>query len=91
MGDSSGVFVTVPFLRYKICGALWRLRAMDQKSFFVLAGGVFALVAIGHLLRIYMDWSVVIGSWSAPMWLSWICVVVAGGLSFLGLRLATRS
>jgi hypothetical protein len=64
---------------------------VDQKSFFVLAGLIFALVAVGHLLRIYMDWSVVIGSWTAPMWLSWIAVVVAGGLSFFGLRLATRS
>jgi hypothetical protein len=64
---------------------------MDQKSFFVLAGVIFALVAVGHLLRIYMDWSVVIGGWAAPMWLSWIAVAVAGGLSYFGLRLAMRS
>jgi len=33
----------------------------------------------------------VIGSWTAPMWLSWIALVVAGGLSYFGLRLATHS
>jgi len=64
---------------------------MEQKAFFVLAGVIFALVALLHALRIYMGWSVVIGSWTAPMWLSWIALVVAGGLSYFGLRLATRS
>ncbi len=64
---------------------------MEQKAFFVLAGVIFALVALLHVLRIYMGWSVVIGSWTAPMWLSWIALVVAGGLSYFGLRLATRS
>jgi len=64
---------------------------MDQKAFFVLAGVIFALVALLHLLRIYMGWTVVIGSWTAPMWLSWIALVVAGGLSYVGLRLATHS
>jgi hypothetical protein len=29
-----------------------------------------------------------IGDWSVPMWVSWIGLVVAGGLTFLGLRLA---
>ncbi len=64
---------------------------MEQKAFLVLAGVIFALVALLHVLRIYMGWSVVIGSWTAPVWLSWIALVVAGGLSYFGLRLATRS
>ena len=64
---------------------------MDQKTFSVVAGVIFALVALLHLLRIYMGWPVVIGTWTAPMWVSWIGLVVAGGLSYFGLRLATRS
>jgi hypothetical protein len=63
---------------------------MDQKTFSLLAGAIFALVALLHALRIYMGWPVVIGAWTAPMWLSWIGLVVAAGLSYLGLRLATR-
>jgi hypothetical protein len=62
---------------------------MDHKTFSVVAGVIFALVALLHLLRIYMGWPVVIGSWTVPMWVSWI--VVAGGLSYFGLSLATRS
>ena len=64
---------------------------MDQKTFSVVAGVIFALVALLHLLRIYMGWAVVIGSWTAPMWLSWIGLIVAGGLSYFGLRLAARN
>ena len=59
---------------------------MDQKTFTLLAGVIFAVVALLHLLRVYMGWSVVIGDWTVPMWVSWIAFVVAGGLSYFGLR-----
>jgi hypothetical protein len=63
---------------------------MDQKTFSMLTGAIFALVALLHALRIYMGWPVVVGAWAAPMWLSWIGLVFAGGLSYFGLTLATR-
>jgi rhodanese-related sulfurtransferase len=53
---------------------------MDQKTFSIVAGVIFAAVALFHLVRIYMDWPVMIGGWSVPMWVSWIGLVVAGGL-----------
>jgi hypothetical protein len=59
---------------------------MNQKTFSIVAGVIFAVVALVHLVRIYMDWPIVIGDWSVPMWLSWIALVVAGGLAYLGLR-----
>jgi hypothetical protein len=55
-----------------------------------VAGVVFAVVAVLHLLRIYMNWPVVIADWSVPMWVSWVGLVIAGGLAFFGLRLAAR-
>jgi hypothetical protein len=54
---------------------------MDQKTFSVVAGVVFAVVAVLHLLRIYMNWPVVIADWSVPMWVSWVGLVIAGGLA----------
>jgi hypothetical protein len=42
------------------------------------------------VLRIYMNWPVVIADWSVPMWVSWVGLVIAGGLAFFGLRLAAR-
>jgi hypothetical protein len=37
-----------------------------------------------------MGWTVDIGDWSVPMWLSWIGLIVAGGLAFFGFRLAAH-
>ncbi len=59
--------------------------AMNDKLFHLIAGTIFAVVALLHALRIYLGWPVVIGGWSAPMWVSWIAVVVAGGLSYFAL------
>jgi hypothetical protein len=64
---------------------------MDQRAFSIVAGMIFALVALLHLVRIIIGWSVVIGDWSVPMWVSWIGFVVAGGLAFFGLSFGVRS
>ena len=60
-------------------------------TFNVVASVIFAVVALLHLLRIYMGWPIVIGSWTAPIWVSWIAPVVAGGLSYFGLTLARQA
>jgi hypothetical protein len=65
--------------------------AVDQRTYNVVASVIFALVALLHLLRIYMGWPIAIGGWTAPMWVSWIGLVVAGGLSYFGLSLVRRS
>src|SRR5262249_14923945 len=81
------VKATAPFKRdLKNLG----LSLMDQKTFSIVAGVIFAAVALFHLVRIYIDWPVMIGGWSVPMWVSWIGLVVAGGLAFFGLKLAER-
>src|SRR5262249_44077484 len=54
---------------------------MDAKTFSLVAGVIFAVVALFHLARIFMEWA---------MWVSWIALVVAGGLALLGLRLSER-
>ena len=63
---------------------------MSQKTFTIIAGAVFGIVALFHVLRIFFGWPAVIGGWTAPMWLSWIGLVVAGGLSYSGIKLAMR-
>jgi hypothetical protein len=65
--------------------------AMTEKPFATIAAVIFALVALLHLLRLVLGWSVVIDSWTMPMWVSWVGLVVAGGLSYYGARLAMRS
>jgi hypothetical protein len=64
--------------------------AHGPENVFYVAAVIFAAVALLHLTRIYMGWPVMIGGWSVPMWVSWIGLVVAGGLAFFGLRLAAH-
>jgi len=63
---------------------------MDAKTFSLVAGVIFAVVALLHLLRIFKEWPIIIGDWSVPKSASWIALIVAGGLALLGLRLGQR-
>jgi hypothetical protein len=56
----------------------------------ILKRSSVAAVALFHLVRIFMAWTVDIGDWSVPMWFSWIGLIVAGGLAFFGFRLAAH-
>jgi hypothetical protein len=60
---------------------------MSRKTYFLVTGIVFVLVALAHALRIYMDWLVLIADWSVPKSVSWIALVIAGGIALLAFRL----
>ena len=60
---------------------------MNQRAFNLASGIIFAIVAVAHLLRLYMSWPVTIGTWAAPTWISWAGCVVGGTLAYSGLRL----
>jgi hypothetical protein len=59
---------------------------MDRKTFCMLAGIIFTLVALFHLVLIFMEWPVIIGDWRVPKWVSWVALIVAGGLALFGFR-----
>lgn len=63
---------------------------MDQKTFSLIAGIVFAIVALAHLWRITQGWEVTISGTLIPMGASWAALVVAGVLAVCGLRLGLR-
>jgi hypothetical protein len=60
---------------------------MDAKTFSLVAGVIFAVVALFHLVRIFAEWTLIIGDWSVPKWVSWVILIVAGGLALFGFRL----
>jgi len=64
---------------------------MTIKTFCTLAATIFALIALLQLIRIVMGWSVTLNGVDVPLWASWIAVIVAGVLSFVGFRAARRS
>ena len=59
---------------------------MSWKTYFLVTGIIFALVALAHALRIYMQWSVMIADWSVPKSVSWIALIVAGGFALFAFR-----
>lgn len=61
---------------------------MDRKSYLQMAGLVFALVSLAHLVRAVLSWPIVIAAWSVPIWLSWVAFAVAGLLGYWGFRLS---
>jgi hypothetical protein len=63
---------------------------MPGRLYLIVSGGLFGLVALGHLLRLVNQTSAQLGSWTVPMWLSWIGLVVAGFLCVWGLRLGAK-
>ena len=64
---------------------------MNQRSFTLLAGIIFAIIALLHLSRIIYGWEAVIGGWTVPQWISWVALAVAGYLGYEGLRLSKKS
>jgi hypothetical protein len=59
---------------------------MTIKTFCTLAAAIFALIALLQLIRIVMGWSISLNGIDVPFWASWIAVMVAGALSFVGFR-----
>lgn len=62
-----------------------------QKTYYLVTGVIFSLIALLHALRLVYGWEAVIGGWAVPMWLSGLALLVALFLSFQGFRLRMKS
>lgn len=60
---------------------------MTPRTFFLVSGLIFSLVALLHLLRLLLGWDAVIGGWAVPRWSSVIALPVAGFLAYQAFRL----
>jgi hypothetical protein len=63
---------------------------MSVRTYCTVSAVVFAVVAIAHLVRAVLGTPVVVGTWPAPAAISWLAVVIAGGLALWGFRLSGR-
>lgn len=60
---------------------------MTVRIYALTSALIFLLVAVLQLLRLALQWDVMIEGRHLPMWASIVAVVVAGFLSFAGFRL----
>ena len=61
---------------------------MNQKTFSMVVGAIFVLIALLHLLRGIFKWEAVIAGITIPLVVSWIAVVVAAYLAYSAFTLA---
>ena len=61
---------------------------MNRKTFSLVAGLIFLLVAVIHVLRLAFGWHVDIVGCSIPMWVSWVALPISGFLAYEGFRLS---
>jgi hypothetical protein len=60
----------------------------SQTTGLYVAALIFAVVALGHAVRLLTQAKVVVAAYSIPMGISWVALVVAGSLSIWMWRLA---
>ena len=63
---------------------------MKTRRYMIFTACLFALLAIAHLLRLTLGWSAQLGTWSVPLWLSVVAVLVCGMVATWGFVLARR-
>jgi len=63
---------------------------MSQKTYFLVCGAVFFVVATAHLTRLIVRWDIAIAGWTAPQWVSVPGLIIPGVLSVWGFVLASR-
>ena len=64
---------------------------MSQRTFSLVAGLLFLLIVVMHVLRLAFKWEAVLNGWPVPMWVSAVALVIAAYLAFEGLKLSRRS
>ena len=54
----------------------------DPKMPLMVAGIIFSLFALLHVLRLVMGWGLIIGTFSVPLWWSGVGLIIAALLAF---------
>ncbi len=64
---------------------------MNQKTFSLVAGFVFLVVAVLHLVMWFMGENVIVFGNPTPVWSNLIIFLIAGYLSCQGLKIGRKS
>lgn len=54
-----------------------------MKPFTTIAVAVFGLIALLHLLRLFVGWELIVTGFVVPVWWSALGLVIAGGLALM--------
>jgi hypothetical protein len=82
------------FLLFALIHYAWHPKVMEpdvsSRMLFFAIGTITGIVALFHCFRLIFGWTIQIGAWTAPIWLSWIGVIVAAFISYASFHFASR-
>lgn len=61
---------------------------MNKETYLKVSGVIFSVVAILHVLRLVLNWEVVLGGWQAPIWASFLGAILGGFLAYSAFKLS---
>ena len=61
-----------------------------MRTYLFASGAIFTLVALVHIVRLIEGWTVTVGPFAAPMWVSWLGIILARVLAVWAFTLAVR-
>ena len=64
---------------------------MNTKAYLIVSTVIFAFVALMHLIRFVLGWSVMLGMTTIPLWVSMLAVLVSAAIAIWGLTLVRRT
>lgn len=64
--------------------------ALRERTYYLMVGFVFTIVAIVHFARILFDMDLVFMNWEAPHWLSWIATGVTTYLAYMSFHMSVK-
>jgi hypothetical protein len=56
------------------------------RAYIQISGVLFGIIALAHLLRLFRHWPIDVAGQAVPVWVSWLGLLLAGGLSVWALR-----
>lgn len=63
---------------------------MNTKNYLIVSTLIFTVVAVMHLLRLALGWSVMLGMTSIPLWVSVLALLISAAVAIWGLSLVRR-
>jgi len=70
--------------------AIYRRKEENMKLFTTIAAVIFAVIALVHIVRLFLGWEVTVSGMAIPMWASVAGLVIAAGLAVMLLREARK-
>jgi hypothetical protein len=64
---------------------------MKTKACLLVSTLIFAFVAVMHLIRFVQGWSAQVGTWSVPLWVSMLALLISASVAMWGLLLMRRT